>query len=256
MDYTKVRYSTWIRKKKIVIFFFIALGLIILAFVSPSIILSAIFAVAALPFLYISFFLFYSYYQFSKFGGNYQAKIHDLIVKSVTLQNGKLLDIGTGSGALIVKAAKEFPTLTLTGIDYWGDEWEYSQKQCESNARIEGVADRITFIRGSASRLQFENETFDIVVSCLTFHEVKDAPNKLEVIKEALRVLKKGGQFVFLDLFLDENKFRKYNDFVHFFNDMEVSEIKIEKLNQIISLPGLLQTRKVLGMALLVNGIK
>lgn len=256
MDFTKVRYSTWIRKKKIALFFFIALGLIILAFVSPSIILSAVFAVAALPFLYISFILFYSYYQFSKFGGNYQAKIHDLIVKSITLQNGKLLDIGTGSGALIVKAAKEFPTLTLTGIDYWGDEWEYSQKQCESNARIEGVADRITFIRGSASRLQFENETFDIVVSCLTFHEVKDAPNKLEVIKEALRVLKKGGQFVFLDLFLDENKFRKYNDFVHFFNDMEVSEIKIEKLNQIISLPGLLQTRKVLGMALLVNGIK
>ena len=252
----KARYSTWIRKKKIALFFFLAAGLIILSFVTPNLILRAIFALAALPFIYISFILFYSYYQFSNFGGNYQARLHDLIVKNIRIQNGKLLDIGTGSGELIVKAAREFPGLSLTGIDYWGNEWEYSQKQCESNALIEGVANRITFSRGSAAKLQFENEAFDIVVSCLTFHEVKDAANKLEVIKEALRVLKKDGQFVFLDLFLDENKFGTYNEFVHFFKAMEVSTIKIEKLNAIIRLPSLLQKRKVLGMALVVKGIK
>jgi ubiquinone/menaquinone biosynthesis C-methylase UbiE len=252
----KARYSTWIRKQKMALFCGLALGLIILALVIPNLILKAILALAALPFSYISFILLYSYYQFSKFGGNYQARLHDLIVKNITVQNGRLLDIGTGSGALIIKAAKAAPGLTLTGLDYWGEEWEYSQKQCEANACLEGVADRITFIRGSASRLQFADETFDMVVSCLTFHEVKDAPNKLAVIKEAFRVLKKGGQFVFLDLFLDETKFGKYNDFVHFFKAMEVAEVEIEKLNEIIGLPGLLQNRKVLGLALVVKGIK
>ena len=49
-----------------------------------------------------------------------------------------------------------------------------------------------------------QDDAFDIVVSCLTFHEVKDTNNKIELIKEAIRVLKPGGEFIFLDLFMDE----------------------------------------------------
>lgn len=52
------------------------------------------------------------------------------------------------------------------------------------------------------AELPFTADEFDIIVSCLTFHEVKDTENKYEVIKEVLRVLKLGGEFVFLDLFM------------------------------------------------------
>jgi len=103
--------------------------------------------------------------------------------------------------------AKAFPNSKLTGIDYWGGNWEYSKVKCQHNARIEGVFDRIDFLKASASNLPFKDEDFDLVVSCLTFHEVEDTPNKIDVIQEALRVLKSGGQFIFLDLFLDEKIF-------------------------------------------------
>ena len=52
---------------------------------------------------------------------------------------GKILDIGTGSGSLIIKLAKTFPKSFLTGIDYWGGNWEYSKAQCQQNAEIEGA---------------------------------------------------------------------------------------------------------------------
>lgn len=52
---------------------------------------------------------------------------------------GKILDIGTGSGSLIIKLAKNFPKSFLTGIDYWGGNREYSKAKCQQNAEIEGA---------------------------------------------------------------------------------------------------------------------
>lgn len=80
---------------------------------------------------------------------------------------------------------------------------DYSQKQCEENARLEGCDGRIDFRHGDAARLEFADESFDAVVSCFVFHEVKtiSGRSKRPVVEEALRVLKKGGSFAFVDLF-------------------------------------------------------
>ena len=43
------------------------------------------------------------------------------MVKSELNGQGKILDIGTGSGSLIIKLAIAFPESFLTGIDYWGE---------------------------------------------------------------------------------------------------------------------------------------
>lgn len=65
-------------------------------------------------------------------------------------EQGKMLDIGTGSGSLIIKLAKAFPESQLTGIDYWGSDWEYSEAQCRRNAELEGVSKRVTFLKAAA----------------------------------------------------------------------------------------------------------
>jgi len=97
--------------------------------------------------------------------------------------------------------AKRFPAARVPGIDYWAGKWEYSRAVCERNATIEGVADRVNFQKASASALPFEAGSFDAAVSNLVFHEVSDTNDKREVIKEALRVVRKGGAFAFQDLF-------------------------------------------------------
>lgn len=212
---------------------------------------------SALPFIYITFILCYSTYHFAAFGGNYQSHIHDFIVRKVNSDGAvKILDIGTGSGSLIIKLAKAFPKSVLTGVDYWGENWEYSRGQCQQNAMIEGVADRIDFQKASASNLLLQDDEYDLVVSCLTFHEVKDTSNKTEVIKEALRVLKPGGEFIFMDLFMDEKTFGDTEMLLHELKTLGLSELNSSKLADEMKLPKLLSNKKVLGNAMILSGRK
>jgi SAM-dependent methyltransferase len=248
------KYSTWTRRNRIAVFALIVVSLLLIAVLQFNPALSIVSTAMSIPFIYITFVLLYTYYQFSASGGNYQSKIHDLIVGNMTARIGKLLDVGSGSGSLIIKAAKALPQVTATGIDYWGNDWgEYSQKLCETNAQIEGVADRVKFIQGSASRLPFADSEFDIVISCLTFHEVKDERHKVKLLSEALRVLKSGGEFVFLDLFLDEGIFGNLEDLI---NQLGVARVETAKLEKAINLPRLLLLKQCLGYAVIITGKK
>ena len=251
---SRPKYNTWIRKRKVVTFAIVSAILLILAALWLNIIVSIIAFVLALPFIYLTFVLSYTYYQFSEHGGRHQGKIHDAIIEQITVQNGKLLDIGCGSGALIIKAAKKMPNMTEVGIDYWGNDWsDYSKKLCESNAEVECVSDRITFLQGSAAKLPFGNDEFDVLISCLTFHEVKDTPDKELLLCEALRVLKHGGEFIFLDLFGSEKVFGKLDALIE---SLDVSTIEANRLGEVIPLPKLLLTKQCLGYAVIMKGVK
>lgn len=250
-------YKTWIRINKIIIFLVISLLLILIALLPINFFIRIVSGVLLLPFLYTSFMIVYSYYQFADFGGNFQCKIHNLIVDRIKFrENRKVLDIGTGSAALIIKIAKTLIDSSFVGIDYWGEDWEYSKNICEINAECEGVDDRIDFIKASASKLPFDDNEFDVVVSCLTFHEVKDESDKIKVFKEALRVLKKDGEFIFLDLFLDEKIFGNNNKFFNEIDSIGLSEVKVEKIKDVIDLPYILLNKKVLGNAVIISGRK
>jgi ubiquinone/menaquinone biosynthesis C-methylase UbiE len=109
---------------------------------------------------------------------------------------GKALDIGTGSGPVAILLAKKYPSSTVKGIDYWGEPWTYSKQKCEANARIEGVSDRVSFLRASAADLPFDEGEFDAVVSNFVFHAIK-VKDRTMLIAEALRVLRVGGSFDF-----------------------------------------------------------
>ncbi|MBY0040392.1 class I SAM-dependent methyltransferase [Bacillus cereus] len=253
----KTKYHTWIRMKKLFVFLISSIILLLITLLPIPLYLRILSGIITMPFIYITFILSYSTYQFAAFGGDYQTKIHDLIVKKVNSDGkGKILDIGTGSGSLIIKLAMAFPKSFLTGLDYWGKNWEYSQNQCQRNAEIEGVSDRVNFLKASAAELPLQDNEFDIVVSCLTFHEVKDTNNKVKVIKEALRVLKPGGEFIFLDLFMDEKIFGNTEEFLNDLEKLNISKLSSYKLAEEIKLPKLLLNKKVLGNAMILSGKK
>lgn len=142
---------------------------------------------------------------------------------------GKLLDIGCGAGALTNRCAKLFPRAELTGMDYWGAEWSYAKDQCEKNARAEGVADRVKFQKGDAAHLDFPDGTFDAAVSNFVFHEVRSEKDKRKIVREALRVVKKGGSFAFQDLFSQEKLYGDMNEFVE--------ELKAEGIAEVHYIP-------------------
>ena len=195
-------YPTWIKTSRIRLFSLLATAIVMVAaliavFWRPGLAI----AVLALPFLYIAVVITMSSYRLSPRGDDLQARIHRLVIEEIGV-DGRLLDIGCGSGELIVKLAKAQPG-AYVGLDFWPGEWgQYAKTQAERNARLEGVSG-IEFVDGTASKLPFDDASFSRVVSSLTFHEVKDVDDKTIALREAIRVLRPGGRFAFVDLFDD-----------------------------------------------------
>ncbi|MGI6157878.1 MAG: class I SAM-dependent methyltransferase [Saccharofermentanales bacterium] len=113
--------------------------------------------------------------------------------------NQTVLDVGCGSGALTIAVAKRHPEVTVIGVDRWGKEYDsFSQALCEANARAEGVHN-VSFMPGDAKALPFPDATFDAVVSNYVYHNIP-ARDRRALLRETLRVLKKGGVFAIHDI--------------------------------------------------------
>jgi SAM-dependent methyltransferase len=247
-------YPTWIRSRRTVVFWLVAVGIVVLGAVVALFWLPGLaFALLALPFLYIAVVLSLTSYRLGPRGGNFQGRIHQLLIDSVG-NKGRLLDVGCGSGQLLIRFAKSAPGEYI-GLDYWGDDWEYSRSQAERYAVLEGVQD-LEFLHGSASRLPFGNGEFGRVVSSLTFHEVRDVEDKTVSVAEALRVLEPGGRFAFVDLF-DDPQFYEGRDQVLQLIVSAGGEVESSRsLSEILEFAFPLNLAKVLKYAVLVSGTK
>ena len=202
----KPNYGNWVPEKLLYLTFGGAALFLVLALLSglafsntPLAVICAILCAVLLAFgIYM-----YACHECFAFGkGDMMAKVHAHLVAHLNWDgHGTLLDIGCGAAPLTVRCAKAFPDAALIGMDYWGAQWNYAKEQCEKNAAIEGVASRIHFEKGDAAHLNYADETFDAAVSNFVFHEVHSARDKRDVVREALRVVKRGGAFSFQDLF-------------------------------------------------------
>lgn len=250
-------YGNWIRKKALVILGSATLIAGVLFFALSNVILQV---AAGLLFiiLLISFsFPLYAYHAFSPRGGNWQEKVYTLIVdrlEQAAPENA--LDIGTGNGVLALKLAQRFPAAQIVGVDYWGRNWEYSQAVCEANARAARVAHRVRFIKGDAAALEFNDAAFAAVVSNLTFHEVKSAPQKREVVHEALRILRPGGKFAFVDYFYDSQYYGPVTELEVSLHRQDLAKVEFKRLSEILPLPWPLRHPKIFGKVGVIYGQK
>ena len=114
----------------------------------------------------------------------------------------RLLDIGCGRGAVLLMAAKRLPRGRATGIDLWSrtDQSGNAGHVTRRNAALEGVAERIDLHTADMRRLPFDDGSFDVVVSSLAIHNVPGAAERAKALREAARVLKRGGRVVIADI--------------------------------------------------------
>ncbi len=101
--------------------------------------------------------------------------------------SGKLLEVPVGTGVLSMPVFKTLPNADITCLDYSEKMMESAKKR----ANEMGI-NNISFCQGDVGNLQFENESFDAVVSLNGFHAF---PDKDAAFVETNRVLKKGGVF-------------------------------------------------------------
>lgn len=102
----------------------------------------------------------------------------------------ELLDIGTGSGLVAIRAAKLGNCKHVTGID----QSKEMLIEARANALAERLGDRVIFRAMDAENLDISDGVIDIVTG---LYVLSHLPNPGKAIDEAYRVVKKGGRAVF-----------------------------------------------------------
>ena len=205
-----------------------AVGVGILGTTEKSVIKTTATAVLGIGAVGCGAFSAWCAYAGNKFSYDVKRKLSKQIVEGtaeyVSIPDGGIgLDVGCGSGALTIACAKRNPKATMIGIDRWGKEYaSFSKKLCEENAISEKVTNT-RFQNGNAIQLDFPDETFDAVTSNYVYHNII-GKNKQELLRETLRVLKKGGTFAIHDIMSKS----RYGDMQKF-----VSELKAEGYEEV-----------------------
>lgn len=226
----KANYGNWVPEKALYMLFGAAVLLGVIAVLAQTVldkpVVTAVSGVLCVVALVMAVYMLICHETFAFGKGNMMVGVHEHLVEHLDWNGeGRLLDIGCGAAALTVRCAKAFPKAQITAMDYWGAEWNYAKEQCERNAQIEGVADCISFQKGDAAKLDFPDETFDAAVSNFVFHEVRTAKDKRDVVREALRVVKKGGVFSFQDMFSQKALYGDMEQFVRELKAEGISEV-------------------------------
>ena len=156
----------------------------------------------AVPAAVISIFMFLTAASFA-----YTTRRGKFVVWSKILEDLKLrgdervLDMGSGRGAVQLLAAQLLPRGEATALDLWrsSDQSGNAEAAARKNAAAEGVSDRAAFKTGDMSKMPFPNSSFDLVVSSLAIHNIEDQATRQRAIDEAVRVLKPGGRLAIAD---------------------------------------------------------
>jgi len=80
--------------------------------------------------------------------------------------NGLLVDVGCGSGNLIVQIAQKFKTIDLIGIDISDEILELAKQRVIKNK----LNERIKFEIGNVEKLLFKDNSIDFIISSLSLH--------------------------------------------------------------------------------------
>ncbi|GGX74212.1 hypothetical protein GCM10010324_19440 [Streptomyces hiroshimensis] len=134
-------------------------------------------------------------------------RLCDRLLDDLHLQGDEdVLDLGCGSGQMLLGALGRLPRGTGTGIDLWRsqDQRGSSRDTCLRNARALGLESRLTLEDGDMTDLPFPDASFDLVTACLAVHNIPEAEQRARAIREAARVLRPSGRLLVVDFMKTE----------------------------------------------------
>jgi arsenite methyltransferase len=134
----------------------------------------------------------------------------------------ELIDLGCGRGTVLLMAARLLPNGKATGVDVWRTHEQSGNALAvtQRNAELEGVAGRVELRTADMRHLPFPDGSFDLAVSSLAIHNIRNPEGRDQAISEAVRVLRPGGRLVIVDLL----EARRYGEVLRELGWTEVSQ--------------------------------
>lgn len=114
----------------------------------------------------------------------------------------RVLDVCTGTGDLAMEFAKRYPDVKIVGIDISDQMLKFGLDKIKRG----GLNGRILLQQSDLFHLPFKDEIFDAVGIGFGFRNLHDFRSG---IREMVRVLKKGGSLLILELTLPQNNILK-----------------------------------------------
>ena len=105
--------------------------------------------------------------------------------------DGDVLELGSGSGAMAAALLDRYPTIRLTATDV------DPAMRAAATVRLASYGDRVEVRDADATRLPFEDASFDAVLSFIMLHHVIDWE---QALAEIARVLRPGGLLAGYDM--------------------------------------------------------
>jgi len=108
------------------------------------------------------------------------------------VEEGRVLDVGTGSGRVALRLARLNPAFSIEGIDLSHAMLNLARK----NAASEGVSN-VHFTFGDAKHLPYQSGAFDLVICHQFLHQLADP---VVALREIMRVAKADGAILVRDI--------------------------------------------------------
>jgi len=115
------------------------------------------------------------------------------LLQQAGFQGGRILDAGCGFGTMAVLLAEAFPESEISGIDLSLPLLLRAKELAETHK----VADRVSFDTGDVEQMDFETDSFDLVINAFMLHIVE---SPLAMLNEIERVTHPEGRVMITDL--------------------------------------------------------
>jgi len=115
------------------------------------------------------------------------------LLKEKGFKGGRILDTGCGFAAVPIELAKAFPDADITGIDLGDPLLDLGRELIDK----EGLNKQINLIKGNVEKLDFDDNSFDLIVNTFMLHIVNQP---VKMLNETERVAKKEGNIMLTDL--------------------------------------------------------
>ncbi len=119
----------------------------------------------------------------------YYGRVHDRILALAPHHVRSVLDVGCGTGELLVKLAQRWPDAQLVGLDL--------SEEMLAKAAVKPFAGDVELIAGSVYEMPLPDASFELVTNTLSSHFYQDLP---AAVREMARVTAPGGTLVMASL--------------------------------------------------------